>query len=53
MGLIKRGDTFHFRYVVPGDLNELVGRSEAHATLWTGTRRVALQTHLPYQSELL
>jgi hypothetical protein len=43
MGLVKRGDTFHFRCRVPSDLSELLGRSEIHATLRTGTRRIALQ----------
>jgi hypothetical protein len=26
MGLVKRGDTFHFRCRVPSDLRELLGR---------------------------
>jgi integrase len=52
MGLVKRGDTFHFRCRVPSDLRELLGRSEIHATLRTGTRRIALQREGVIQANL-
>ena len=52
MGLVKRGDTFHFRCRVPSDLAKLLGRSEIHATLRTGTRRIALQREGVIQANL-
>ena len=52
MGLVKRGDTFHFRCRVPSDLIELLGRLEIHATLRTDTRRIALQREEVIQANL-
>ena len=52
MGLVKRGDTFHFRCRVPSDLTELLGRVEIHATLRTDTRRIALQREEVIQANL-
>lgn len=39
MGLVKRGDTFHFRCRMASDLAERLGRSETHATLLSGMLR--------------
>jgi len=52
MGLVKRGDTFHFRCRVPSDLTELLGRLEIHATLRTDTQRIALQREEIIQANL-
>ena len=51
-GIIKRGERWHFRWVVPEEYREVAGKNEIHKSLKTDSKAEALARAADYEREL-